>query len=334
LHQIKQMYKVIFFTILVSMGIACQKEDMTKPGLLVPLTVDQDPGLQSIPVNGTLLHVETYGDPTNPIIIMIHGGPGGDYRSLLKAKSFANDGFFVVFYDQRGTGLSKREDKSQFEKKDALQLYIDDLGSIIDQYQKSGNQKVFLIGHSWGAMLATAYVNQHPKSINGLVLAEPGGLSWTQTSEYLDRSNKIKFFAESLNDAIFPEQIFAGRSEHEVLDYKASFFAGFENAPGNTIGNPGPYPFWRNGAVVFEALIDNAEKYGFDFTTQLNQFSTNVLFMYSENNKAYGLQWAEKVSAPIQKADLKIVLNCGHEMLYFGWDDFYPKALTYLNDLK
>jgi proline iminopeptidase len=328
------MQKVISSILFTFIVISCQKEDMAKQGLLVPRTVDQDPALHSISVNGTLLHSEAHGNPLNPLLIIVHGGPGGDYRSLLNAKNFADEGYFVVFYDQRGSGLSKREDQSHYEKQSAAQMYINDLGSVIDLYQKSGNQKVFLLGHSWGAMLATAYVNQHPERINGLVLAEPGGFTWSQTSEYLDRSNKIKFFSEALNDAIFPEQIFSGRSKHEILDYKASFFSEFENAPGNTIGNPGPYPFWRNGSVAFESLINNAEKYGFDFTKNLNQFSTKVLFLYSERNKAYGLNWAEKISTPFPKVEFKLVLNTGHEMLYFGWEDFFPKTLSYLNELK
>ena len=109
---------------------ACKKVDMTEPGALVPRTVDQDPSLPALSINGTLLHVETHGNPTDPVLIMVHGGPGGDYRSLLHATDFVNDGFYVVFYDQRGTGLSKREDKSQYENKDAVQLYMDDLDAL------------------------------------------------------------------------------------------------------------------------------------------------------------------------------------------------------------
>ncbi len=307
---------------------------MSKPGALVPLTVDQDASLPSLSVNGTLLHVETHGNPSDPLLILIHGGPGGDYRSLLNAKDLVHDGFYVIFYDQRGTGLSKREDKSQYENKDAVQLYIDDLNALIDHFQQTPSQKVFLMGHSWGAMLATAYVNQHPERISGVVLAEPGGFTWTQTNDYLSRSNKIKFFSEALNDAVFPEQVIAGRSEQEILDYKASFFTTFENAPGNTIGNPGSYPFWRNGAVVFEKLIENAEKYDFNFTANLHSFSTKVLFLYSERNKAYGAEWAAAVSSPYPNVQLEMVKDCGHEMLYFGWADLYPKAATYLNALK
>lgn len=313
---------------------SCQKEDLAKPGALVPLTVDQDPGLPSLNVNGTLLHVESHGNPSDPLLILIHGGPGGDYRSMLNAKAYGNHGFHVVFYDQRGSGLSRREAKSQYQDEHAVQLFIDDLDGLIDHFQIDGTQKIFLLGHSWGAMLATAYINQNPERISGAVLAEPGGFTWAQTKEYLSNSNQLEFFSEALNDAIFPEQIMAGNSAHEELDYKFSFFSNFANAPGNAVGNPGPYPFWRSGAVVFQGLIDNADKYSFDFTTDLHEYSRKVLFMYSENNRAYGLDWAETVAAPYPNVEIAMIENSGHGMIYFGWADFYPKALTYLNELK
>lgn len=327
------MTKLLLLVSLIVL-LSCGQEDLATPGLLVPRTVDQDPSLPSLSINGTKLHVESFGNPTDPIVVLVHGGPGGDYRSLTKATQLSGNGFFVIFYDQRGTGLSKREDKSQYETEDAIQLFIDDLDALINHFKLSATQKVFLAGHSWGAMLATGYVNQHPEKISGVVLAEPGGFTWTQTLEYLSRSNHIKFFSEALNNAIFPEQIFAGRHEHEVLDYKATYFSSFENAPGNTIGNSGPYPFWRNGAVSFSGLIDNADKRGFDFTSDLSKYPTKILFLYSENNKAYGLDWAEKVSAPYEDADIQMIKGTGHEMFYFGWNDMYPKILTYLNELK
>lgn len=313
---------------------SCDKENAAKPGALVPLTVDQDPDLPSLHINGTQLHVESHGNPSDPLLFIIHGGPGSDYRSMLNAKAFANHGFYVIFYDQRGTGLSKREDAGNFQGENAVQLFIDDLDALIAHFQIADTQKVFLMGHSWGAMLATGYINQHPHKISGAVLAEPGGFSWSQTSEYLSRSNKVKFFSEALSDMTFPEQIFAGRSEHEILDYKASFSTNYENAPGNTIGNAGHYPFWRSGAVSFKTLLATADKYGFDFTTQLHLFQPKVLFLYSEFNTAYGQSWAETVSAPYPDAELKLITNSGHEIPYFGWTDYYTCALTYLNEVK
>jgi proline iminopeptidase len=313
---------------------ACEPEDWSKPGNLVPLTADQDASVPSQHINGTLLHVESYGTPTDPLIVVIHGGPGGDFRSLLNAKVLADDGFHVVFYDQRGTGLSKREDRSQFEGKGAVDLFIADLDELITLFRFGPGQKVFLMGHSWGAMLATAYINKYPERITGAVLAEPGGLTWPQTKGYLSRSNEVKLFSEAINNALVPEAIMAGKSHDEILDYKASFFSSYENAPGNAIGNASEYPFWRNGAVSSEAMNEHADKYGFDFTGNLDNYDTKVLFLYSERNTAYGESWAEQVSAPYPSVDLQMVKNSGHEMLYFGWSDMYPKALNYFNQLK
>jgi proline iminopeptidase len=327
------MMKQNFLFLLLLLLAGCDNDltDPLTPGALVPRTVDQDSSLPSLNVNGTLLHVESFGNPADPILVVLHGGPGGDYRSLLKATDFAEAGFFVIFYDQRGTGLSERVDRSQFT---AAQIMIDDLHALIDHFQISDEQKVFLLGHSWGAMLASGYIDQFPNEIDGAILAEPGGLTWEQAKDYVSRANEIKFFSEQVNDALFPEQIFAGRDEHEILDYKAAYFATFENAPGNTIGNAGPYPFWRNGAVSADELIKRAEESGFDFTTHLPDYHTKVLFAYSELNRAYGFDWAKQVGAPYPNVEYFEVKGSGHELLYFGWDNFYPEALTYLNELK
>ena len=320
-----------FFIFLFSFFACSDLADPLTPGRLVPLTVEENSSLPSVAINGTLLHIDTFGNPSDPIIIMIHGGPGGDYRSLLEARAFANDGYFVVFYDQRGTGLSKREDASQFKD---VQSAIDDLDALINHFQMNDDQKVFLVGHSWGAMLASGYINQFQNKIDGAVLAEPGGLTWDQVVEYNSKSNSINLFSEALNDALFPEEIFAGMAEHEILDYKASYFFTFENAPGNTLGNAGPYPFWRSGAVAGETMYKTGEEKGLDFTTHLQDYDTRVLFVYSELNTAYGEDWAHTVGSTYPNVEYHLIPGTGHELLYFGWDAFYPIALTYLNEMK
>lgn len=72
-------------------------KDYNEPGNLVPKTVDEDPNLPQINVNGTLLHAETYGNNDSAMVIFLHGGPGADYRNGLNAKGLANEGYFVVF---------------------------------------------------------------------------------------------------------------------------------------------------------------------------------------------------------------------------------------------
>ncbi len=320
--------------ITVSILAACTKErTINDEGNLVPKTVDQDASLPQITVNATQLHAEAFGHPDSALLIVLHGGPGADYRYLLNCKTFATQGYRVIFYDQRGSGLSKRHPKDSY----SLQLMYDDLSAVIAHYKTSPTQKVFLLGHSWGGMLATAYINQYPTRINGVVLAEPGGFVWQDVLDYVERSRDIKFTSELLNDLLYADQFLTGKeAEHAILDYKYALLSIAEGSKGSPTGDEGIPPFWRQGAIVNKALADIGETDKPNWTTNLSQYTTKVLFVYSENNSAYGLAHAQKVSAPYPNVQLLKVNGAGHNMITFstGWNNFYPTALTYLNSLK
>jgi proline iminopeptidase len=82
----------------------------------------------------------------------------------------------VVFFDQRGVGLSPRVNPEEITLESALA----DLDSIVDYY--GDGEQVNLVGHSWGAMLVSAYLGQQPEKVDHAVLAEPGFL----TSEFAE----------------------------------------------------------------------------------------------------------------------------------------------------
>jgi proline iminopeptidase len=328
------MKKLVFTMAMAAAVIAtfssCDILDPDTPGLLVPLTVDEDPTLTSISVNGTKLHAETFGNPNDPMIVVLHGGPGGDYRSLLKCSKFSEDGFFVVFFDQRGSGLSRRYPREAYT---SIQLFIDDLDAVIRHYRARPDQKVILLGQSWGAMLATAYVNEYPGEVSGVVLSEPGGLTWHDAKEYISRCRALNPFDETSNDYLYLDQLVTG-DDHNALDYRAALQSAATFAPGNKTGNPSPVPFWRIGAVCNSACVTLANENPFDFTTNLRQYTKTVLFFYSELNVAYGKTYAEQVSSAYPNVQLVEIKGSGHEMPYFGWERFYPIAKTYLNTIK
>jgi len=318
-----------FITLFISCQLftSCDKNELDEVGVLVPLTVTEDPTLPSILINGVQLHSETFGDPNDPMVVCIHGGPGADYRGLLNFKDLANDNMFVVFYDQRGSGLSERIDKSEFS---TVQTYIDELEAVINYYRQTDTQRVILAGHSWGAMLATAYINQNPNDISGLILAEPGGFTWEQTETYFEKSRQLKLFAEITNDFVYQDQFITG-SEHNTLDYKMAL----STAGDVTTGDSGSTPYWRYGAICnitsIELAINNPEQ--MDFTANLSDDSTKVLFAYSELNSAYGIDHAELVASPFPNVELVEIEGCGHEIPHFGWSNFYPVIKNYLTEI-
>ena len=77
-----------------------------------------------------------------------------------------------------------------------------------------------------------------------------------------------------------------------------------------------------------------AAKNGYDFTTNLSHYTPKVLFIYGQNNKAYGLEYAKKEAKHFNNSQIIQIDNTGHEMIYFKWNLIYPIALSYFNSLK
>jgi proline iminopeptidase len=311
----------------------CEQElIVNEPGNLVPKTVDIDSRLPSIGVNGVQLHSEAFGSPNDPMLVVLHGGPGFDYRSLLNCKEFASQGFFVVFYDQRGAGLSERVPYSSFQ----MDEMYDDLRAVIAHYRSSLTQKVFLLGHSWGAMLATAYINRYPSAIAGAILAEPGGLKWQDVKDYIKRTRQLDLLGEGLNDALYMEQFITGNeNEHVTLDYKFGLLSTTSESVDSPTGN-GRSSRWRCGSATFYAYLNLGDKIQPDWTTHLDQYTTKVFFIYSEHNTVYQLEHALNVSSPYPRVQLFEALGAGHDMLATatGWKNTFPAMLDYLTSLK
>jgi len=125
----------------------------------VPRTTAFNPTLPSIRVNGHSFHAETFGDPASPPLIVLHGGPGGDYSCLLSL-AMLSDEYHVLFYDQRGSGLSPREDHPD----PSMEAFVRDLDSLVDLHGMG--KKMRLIGHSWGRIMVTAYLTRHPYKVS------------------------------------------------------------------------------------------------------------------------------------------------------------------------
>jgi len=336
----------LVFPIVSVFSFSCSKERyIDTPGNLVPKTVDQDPKLPSISVNGALLHSEAFGPEDSTLVICIHGGPGSDYRYMLNCKTLATKGYRVVFYDQRGAGLSQRFPKSWYKSQgsDAInKIFYDELRGVIAHYKTSASQKVILLGQSWGAMLATGYAGKYPADVYGLIVAEPGGLKWDDVVDYISESRSFKLWSEALNDATYIDQFMTGKEDqHEILDYKAGLI-GFTNAivgdVGSDLGNNTPsYVASRSGAVVNAASYELGQDFKPDFSAGINIFSAKTLFIYSSNNKAYPDSWAAKVAAAYPNKEIFKAQGVGHsgmlDQVNFWTTTMEPKIISYIQSL-
>lgn len=120
------------------------------------------------------LHLEVRGErATAPMLVWIHGGPGGAERPLFRI--FNGDlehHFLVAYYDQRGAGLSFDPDAS-VARLTTLQ-HVADLDRVIENLRlRYHRRRVLLVGHSWGATLGLLYAQAHPEKVLGIVGVAP-----------------------------------------------------------------------------------------------------------------------------------------------------------------
>ncbi len=126
--------------------------------------------LEAIDVNGSKQWLLERGtDKTKPVVLFVHGGPGSPLMYFSRAfdNAFMND-FVIVHWDQRGSGKSfnPKEPSTNYE----FNRYVDDGLAVAKQLKiKFQKEKILLVGHSWGTMVAFNMVAKQPSLFQSLV---------------------------------------------------------------------------------------------------------------------------------------------------------------------
>lgn len=324
-----QWVTVVCFGLGTLGALACETMDPSTPGNLVPPTVEEDRSLPAIEMNGSRFHLETFGNPANPVIVFLHGGPGGDYRSLLRVGERRNgyslaDEYFLVYWDQRGSGLSMRHDKDVL----TMDVYAADLNALVNRY--SPGRPVFLIGVSWGGMYATQYINEHPDRVAGAVLIEPGPLDGATFERIKADLFNLDLRAEWLNDWAWSSQ-FLSPDDHARMDYER--LLGLKESQPRFHQQMGvdPEPVWRLGAAANRYVAEDAV---YDFTTNLSRYTTPVLFIAGSLSEVLGEALQREQMSHYPSASLHVVSNAGHDVSWTHAGEVLTYVRAYLSARK
>jgi pimeloyl-ACP methyl ester carboxylesterase len=126
--------------------------------------------LESLDVNGTRQWVLCRGeDRAKPVVLFVHGGPG--YPLMWFSRAFDEillDHFVVVHWDQRNAGKSYSPD-TPIETFTLDQIVDDGLVVIEHLKQKFRANKIIVVGHSWGTMVAANMARDCPKEFQAFV---------------------------------------------------------------------------------------------------------------------------------------------------------------------
>jgi pimeloyl-ACP methyl ester carboxylesterase len=142
----------------ITARIADLRKINTPEGIEALETVDIDGSKQWISIRGL--------NRENPVLLMIHGGPGSPMLPLSWAYQAPWEDFFtVVNWDQRGSGKSYNSDRLEdLQKTLSPQRVFQDAEAITAYLRKRLNKdKIFAMGFSWGSDVGVHLAKKKPE---------------------------------------------------------------------------------------------------------------------------------------------------------------------------
>lgn len=120
-----------------------------------------------LPINGVEQYISMRAKRAHaPVLLYLHGGPGDAALPLvLKFNKELEDFFTVVVWEQRGAGKSYYPFAE--DCKITIDTFIEDLHQLVLYLlQRFNEEKVYLVGHSWGSVLGLRFISKYPQYIH------------------------------------------------------------------------------------------------------------------------------------------------------------------------
>lgn len=108
-------------------------------------------------------------DINKPILLYLHGGPGGAMTPLtnLYFQKLEKE-FTVVLWDQRGAG--KSYDGKIPDEYQTIDSFVEDANVLTNYLKKKFNkEKIYVIGNSWGSLLGMKLIHKYPENFHAYI---------------------------------------------------------------------------------------------------------------------------------------------------------------------
>jgi len=220
-------------------------------------------GARAVHINGFDLWYREVGPMNlgiNPAqtLVVIHGGPGMSDHYFGRTLDSLSDRYRVVYYDQRGSGFSQIRPEAGFYR---FQYLTDELEALRKRVIRT--DRIVLLGHSYGGLVAMKYALDHPSHVAGLIL-----VSSMPPRDYRRLEPDDPRFADRL---LHEEPTIADRLL--LSSYQRGVIETLFDPTNDTQPDVG-YMSYVPGRLLWDSSI------GYDYTKGLQNLSTPALIIY------------------------------------------------------
>ncbi|WP_335964444.1 alpha/beta fold hydrolase [Galbibacter sp. PAP.153] len=262
--------------------------------------------------SGVRLYAKKAGK--GPVCIFVHGGPGAWSKSFEDlGGNKLEEQLSMIYLDQRGCGRSGNPADNDY----SLDSMVDDIEQV---RQNLGTEKVYILSHSFGGILAVNYAAKYPQHVKGLILANSTLnllYSVNGQTDYINSLLGTNFTASGPED-VFPTFIEATKQlNEEGLDYKrlSDIEENVEKVDSVDLTSPSTYQFAQN-ALRIDAYLK-------DYTTITPNIACPVLIITGKKDHAIGVDHYKAFKFPNQEV---VSINGGH-ILYFENNKAFVDAI-------
>ena len=173
---IRGIAPVLVFSLALGALAACNTGSSSGP-TLASYFAPAEPGPQAGGVKLIPIHTpkgdfkvwtKRFGDNPRIKLLLLHGGPGATHEYFEALENvFAGRGIEFIYYDQLGSAFSE-------QPTDASLWTIDRFVDEVEQVRVAlglDKDNFYLLGHSWGGILAAEYALRHGDNIKGLIIS-------------------------------------------------------------------------------------------------------------------------------------------------------------------
>ena len=270
-------------------------------------------------INGTslFLSVRGAGDP----VIIIHGGPGLNHSYFIPFLQGLEKTKRVIYYDQRACGRSKTPSADSI----SIKFLVDDIEAIRNELKV---EKLNILAHSWGAVLAAHYASRYPDHVKSIIFSNPAMLNrdFDQDAAALVKEKTTK--TDSIDRAnIFGSGTLDPKKYDELL--RISFrTSAFDRANVSKINLNLPANFLEANRALFNALMKDPD-FNSDMYKVLPSFNFPVLIIHGQSD-VIPLRSIERLEKELPNDRLLVFKKSGHFPFVEETDAYNEAILKFL----
>jgi proline iminopeptidase len=260
------------------------------------------------------LHYKIIG--TGTPLLLLSGGPGLDVGYMTPIAQELGSSYECLLLEQRGTGQSQPPVATAENM--TVKLAVEDVEALRVSLKL---ERITILGHSWGGMLAMAYAAVHPDHVKSLILVDSGGMDSSFARAFQDNITA----RESVSDRQKIAEVDAATPGMPVLRLLTPFYF-FDRALGEKIAVNAPNDIFNPKTA--ELMGDDTAKH-YNVRKHMTAFRRPVLIIQGRQDPMPE-STAIETNHALRDSSLVFLDECGH----FPWieqpKEFFSRVRAFL----